>query len=111
MATSLLVQASAAMLGPGSRGHDARSRTASFRRAFLLAYASRIGERLTAVADEAVSTSSRRDALVPVLVRRTEQVDAAFEATFPRLRERRTSYSNGDGWQAGLAPQQRLTGA
>ena len=119
IATSLLVQAGAAMLGPATRGREGGSRTASFRRAFLLAYASRIGERLSAVADEAVATSSRRDALVPVLRRRSEQVDAAFEATFPRMRKRRASYSNYDGWQAGraaadqarLAPQQRLTGA
>ena len=117
MVTSLLVQATAAMLGHVDRGRrDASSRTASFRRAFLIAYASRIGERLATATDEAASTSARRDALVPALRRRTEEVDAAFDSTFPRLRERRTTYSNGAGWAAGRAaadrarldPRQRL---
>jgi len=120
MVTSLLVQSTAAMLGHVDRGRrDASSRTASFRRAFLIAYASRIGERLATATDEAASTSARRDALVPALRRRTEEVDAAFDFTFPRLRERRTTYSNGAGWAAGRAaadrarldPRQRLTRA
>lgn len=117
LVTSLLVQASAAMVGHHRDRRDPSSRTASFRRAFLIAYASRIGERLAAATEEAASTSARRDALVPALRRRTAEVDAAFDATFPRLRERRTTYSNGAGWAAGRAaadqahldPRQRLT--
>jgi hypothetical protein len=121
LVTSLLVQASVAMINHGRASGRMRAagRTTSFRRAFLLAYASRIGERLTRATDEAMSTSSRRDALVPVLRQRAEQVDAAFDETFPRIRTRRlTTYSNLDGWDAGRAaadqaqldPRRRVTG-
>ena len=45
--TSLLVQATAAMMRAGSRtGRNGRSRTRSFRQSFLHAYAVRIGQRL-----------------------------------------------------------------
>ena len=57
--TSLLVQATAAMVHAGPR-RDARgrSRTRSFRHAFLNAYAARIGERLRDAAGEAASRAA-----------------------------------------------------
>lgn len=46
--TSLLVQASAAMLRAGAkRDAHGRSRTGAFRQSFLIAYATHIGERLS----------------------------------------------------------------
>lgn len=57
--TSLLVQATTAMLAAGSR-QDAhgRSRTRSFRQSFLAAYAQRIGERLASILRPAVHASA-----------------------------------------------------
>jgi hypothetical protein len=109
--TSLLVQATRAMLSEGrvvdSRGH---ARTRSFRRSFLLAYAGRIAERLAAAA-----TSARRQAedelgvaLVPVLARRDEDVEAAVRTLFPRVRHApRPSVSNREGWSAGRRAAER----
>ena len=52
--TSLLVQANTAMLRTGGkRDGSGRSRTRAFRQSFLLAYAVRIGERLSEAADHA----------------------------------------------------------
>ena len=51
--TSLMVQATAAMTAAGSREHwSGQSRTRSFRRSFLTAFAMRIGERLEQAATE-----------------------------------------------------------
>lgn len=71
LTTSLLVQADVAMLAAGRQvSYDGASRTASFRRSFLMAYAQRIGERLQE-ADDAVSASlagfGGGAALAPVL--------------------------------------------
>ena len=104
LVTSLLVQANTAMLRHG-RDADRRgtSRTTSFRRSFLMAYATRIGERLQAVTRDAVSEAGRSGALVPVLRRRAEQVEAVTEQLFPNLVSRETNISNGYGWAAGRA--------
>ena len=63
--TSLLVQATSAMLRAGGKQDGSgRSRTRAFRESFLLAYAIRIGERLSEAADhaeqEAVAEHGRR---------------------------------------------------
>ena len=57
--TSLLVQASTAMLHAGSR-QDAygRSRTRAFRQSFLVSYAIRIGERLSQAAEHATKEAA-----------------------------------------------------
>ena len=75
------------------------------RHAFLLAYASRVGERLrTTAADTQSSVDSERGgALVPVLAQRTQAVDAALAALFPQVRARGVSASNAAGWRAGRA--------
>jgi hypothetical protein len=108
LATSLLVQASRAMLAEGSRvGYAGQSRTKSFRHAFLVAYAQRIGERLAeadhAGQDELASEldGSGPGALVPALARRTEAVDAALARDYPRLTGQRTTIRSADGWHAG----------
>lgn len=101
LVTSLLVQASRAMLRHGRRVDDGgRSRTRSFRQAFLLAYAARIGERLR-VADEVVT--SEEATLVPVLRAHEERVSAAFETMVGQVVTKKTAVNNGEGWVAGLA--------
>lgn len=86
LATSLLVQANRAMLAAGRR-HDIRgqSNTKSFRLSFLVAYASRIGERLTAASSSVTDELQRDDRrLLPVLVAQNRAADAAFTRLFPR---------------------------
>jgi hypothetical protein len=109
--TSLLVQAASAMHAAGpqvdARG---RSRTRSFRRSFLLAYAWRIGERIREAnaATEAVADAQRGGDLLPVLRRRDADVDAAVQEVFPDLRDRRAAtVTNAAGWGAGVAAADR----
>jgi hypothetical protein len=104
LTTSLLVQADAAMLRHGSQStRDGRSRTAAFRRAFLLSYAHRIGERLAEAQQDAVAALGRGGELVPLLTAKTERVEDAFTEAFPRVRSRTTSVSDYRGWAAGRA--------
>lgn len=107
--TSLLVQASTAMLAAGSR-RDAhgRSRTRSFRQSFLAAYAQRIGERLAEATGhaerQAAAESSAGSDLLPVLAARSRVVDAAFEAMFAGSTTFSAgAVSNREGWYAGRA--------
>lgn len=106
--TSLLVQATAAMVRAGARRDPyGRSRTRSFRQAFLSAYAHRIGERLLATADEATVRAAAEPAganLLPVLAARDHVVDKAFDAIFPDLEYRRVARRyDRDGWFSGRA--------
>ncbi len=104
--TSLLVQGTAAMMRTGSHdGSDRRSRSRSFRQSFLYAYASRIGERLQAAADEIYRTAAkdRGVALVPVMRAKTEAVDAKFDSLMGDVTFRSYSINNAHGWAAGTA--------
>ncbi len=104
--TSLLVQATSAMVAAGSQvDRYGRSRTRSFRQAFLLAYAGRIGQRLreAEAASQAAATEDYGAALLPVLTDRSATVAAAEAAAFPRLERRSVSVSNSAGWHAGHA--------
>ena len=106
--TSLLVQATTAMLAAGARQDAAgRSRTRSFRQSFLAAYAQRIGERLAEAAGEAerqAAAESPGANLLPVLAARYRVVDEAFEAMFPSSEMFSLgSVSNSEGWYAGRA--------
>ena len=68
--TSLLLQATAALQREGSKyDHRGQSRTAQFRRSFLVAFAYRIGLRLRTAVDETVeaATAETGTALVPIL--------------------------------------------
>lgn len=107
LATSLLVQATRAMVAAGTDRYGGTSRTRSFRRAFLLAYAGRIGERL-AEATERAHDPADDPRLLPVLASRSRAVDEAFEAMFPdTYRPKSTSISNHAGWHAGRAAADR----
>jgi hypothetical protein len=104
--TSLLVQATSAMVAAGSHvDRSGRSRTRSFRQAFLLAYASRIGQRLreAEAASRAAAAEEYGEALLPVLADRSAAVRAAEAEAFPHLVSRSVSISNAAGWAAGHA--------
>lgn len=103
LTTSLLVQANRAMLAAGrqvsSRGH---TRTRSFRQSFLVAYATRIGERLgTTNATVTAEVDSSR--LLPVLATHNRAVDELTDRLFPSMVQRSISVSNRAGWGAGRA--------
>jgi hypothetical protein len=101
LTTSLLVQANRAMLAAGrqagSRGH---SRTRSFRQSFLVAYATRIGERLDTT-NAAVTSEMGDSRLLPVLAAQSRAADDLTDRLFPSMVHRRISVSNGAGWSAG----------
>jgi hypothetical protein len=101
LATSLLVQATRAMVAEGSHTTGAgTSRTRSFRRSFLVSYAVRIGERLDEAATRAHEPAE--DArLLPVLADRSRVVEETFQAMFSHTVQRSTSVTNGAGWHAG----------
>jgi hypothetical protein len=104
--TSLLVQATSAMVAAGSQvDRSGRSRTRSFRQAFLLAYAGRIGHRLreAETASRAAAAEEYGEALLPVLADRSAAVKAAEAEAFPHLVSRSVSVSNAAGWAAGKA--------
>ncbi len=104
LATSLMVQSSAALARHGSHvDHRGRSRTRSFRQSFLVSYALRIGERLDTVSEATVAASGSRGQLLPVLRRHAERVDEALTQLFPRVISRGATIKNELGWAAGRA--------
>ncbi|TDC48674.1 DUF2786 domain-containing protein [Jiangella ureilytica] len=107
LSTSLLVQAARAMLASGTQyTRLGTSRTRSFRHAFLLSYATRIGERLReAAAQTAAATGTD---LVPVLAGRAHAVDTLFTSLFATATVRRSfSAGNAAGWGAGRSAADR----
>ncbi|NMO91976.1 DUF2786 domain-containing protein [Actinomycetospora sp. TBRC 11914] len=104
LVTSLLVQAGRAMAAEGSRGsRTGGSRTRSFRHAFLLSYATRIGERLREAGATAQEEAVRESdgALLPVLAARGEAVERTTAELFPTITTKRFSVGNAAGWRAG----------
>ncbi|MGH3807243.1 MAG: DUF2786 domain-containing protein [Pseudonocardiaceae bacterium] len=102
LSTSLLVQATRAMVSAGSQiTHAGRSRTRSYRQSFLLAYATRIGERLTSARDVGAAAVADAARLLPVLAARERVVDELFESMFPQAVSRSYSVGNAAGWHAG----------
>jgi hypothetical protein len=118
--TSLLVQATRAMVSAGRQTtRYGVSRTRSYRQSFLVAYATRIRERLDAANAGAVAETDRATAtegavsgaaesvgesrLLPVLAARERAVDDLCDELFPKLVTRRTSVSNAAGYHAGRA--------
>jgi Protein of unknown function (DUF2786) len=97
--TSLLIQATRAMAEAGTRRAGSFDRSASFRRSFLMAYAVRIGERLTETSEAAAATYGAE--LVPVLQRQTDAVQAEFDRLFPQTRAAKAGRYNAAGWGAG----------
>jgi hypothetical protein len=109
LVTSLLVQANRAMLAAGRRTTRAgTSRTRSFRQSFVVAYATRIGERLdsassTAVAEIEAELGQRDhdDRLLPVLAARSRAADELTDRLFPQMVRKGLSVTNNAGWAAG----------
>ncbi len=121
--TSLLVQANTAMLRTGGkRDGSGRSRSRAFRQSFLLAYAVRIGERLSEAADHAeqAAVAEQRAAaggtaagvavrkgadLVPLLAARHRAVDDAMAEMFGSklTRSRSVRATDAEGWTSGRA--------
>ncbi len=100
--SSLLVQATSAMVAAGSQVDLAgRSRTRSFRHSFLLAYAARISARLREANRATVAEAEGGTNLLPVLASRELAVDDALAKVFPHLTQHRVSASNSAGWAAG----------
>jgi hypothetical protein len=110
--TSLLVQATAAMMKAGSRTDGyGRSQTRSFRQSFLTAYASRIGQRLSETTGTQTSKVAAEPAgqnLLPVLAARNAAVDEAVTAMFPGMSNHQvSSATNMEGWLSGLSAADR----
>ena len=98
LSTSLLVQATRAMVAAGagaSKGAEARSR--AYRKSFLFSYAHRIGERLQA----ATEVHASDDRLLPVLADRKQAVDTLFETLFTKTKSKSVTVRSEAGWQAG----------
>lgn len=102
--TSLLVQATTAMMAHGSVA-DAfgRSRTRSFRNAFLLGFASAVAQRFAANTRRAEQEASREHGRspLPVLRDREVRVEDKLVELFPDVEKMGTSVSNGAGLAAG----------
>lgn len=99
--TSLLVQATSSMLANGSH---AATRTRRYRQSFLVAFATRVGERLPEV-DARVVAEADADhggGVLPVLASRAEAVEAHVEREFPDLRTRRFVVRDRAGWGHGV---------
>lgn len=107
--TSLLLQVAQA-LGAAERGAVNRGASRTFRRAFLLGYGQRIGERLQTARREATTAVAAETGidLLPVLRDRREAVDAALTELFPKVRaSRRRSSVDAGGWYAGRSAAER----
>ncbi len=104
LSTSLLVQATRAMVSAGSQAtRTGRSRTRSYRQSFLIAYATRVSERLVTARDTGAAAVADPARLLPVLAARERVVDELFESMFPGTVSRSYSIGNAAGWHAGRA--------
>ncbi|MFC9437487.1 DUF2786 domain-containing protein [Nocardia sp. NPDC057030] len=104
LTTSLLVQATRAMIASGNQAErSADSRSRAYRKSFLIAYATRIGERLAAAAAATIAESADAERLLPVLASHQLKVDKAFDTLFPAVRNRGVSIPNANGWDDGRA--------
>ncbi|PZG01567.1 DUF2786 domain-containing protein [Micromonospora deserti] len=111
--TSLLVQATAAMLrGRSERSGNAGRRTRGYDESFLNAFALRIGERLRAAAEEAdrqVAAEAGRERLLPVLAARSEAVRERLDALFPGVTRARLTVRDAEGWHSGTSAADRAS--
>jgi hypothetical protein len=84
--TSLLVQAQTALASAARKAPPgARTRSRSYRSAFLVAYANRIGQRLALINEHLVAESDTSGSALPVLRSREAAVEDAVAARFPGL--------------------------
>ncbi|MGC4848939.1 DUF2786 domain-containing protein [Micromonospora sp. DT15] len=115
--TSLLVQATAAMLrGRAERRPGSGRRTKVWDESFLNAFALRIGERLrtateaaTTAADEAAAETAGAEGLLPVLAARGEAVRERLDSLFPGVTRHRLSVRDAEGWSSGTSAADRAS--
>ncbi|MEU5956730.1 DUF2786 domain-containing protein [Streptomyces sp. NPDC047525] len=103
--TSLLVQGTAAMTkAEAGQRAGGRKRTKTFRQAFLLAYANRLGARLAAAAQDVTVESPDAGELLPVLAARDVAVTSHTERMFPETTTTRVRGATDlEGWTHGTA--------
>ncbi|MEU5725206.1 DUF2786 domain-containing protein [Micromonospora sp. NPDC047738] len=111
--TSLLVQATAAMLrGRGERRAGRGRRTKGYDESFLNAFALRIGERLravTAAADREAAGERGGDRLLPVLAARSDAVQERVDQLFPGVTRHRLQVRDAEGWTSGTSAADRAS--
>ncbi|RZU73006.1 uncharacterized protein DUF2786 [Micromonospora kangleipakensis] len=112
--TSLLVQATAAMLrGRGERRTKTGSRrTKGYDESFLNAFALRIGERLRAATESAnrEAVEERGDGrLLPVLAARSDAVRERLDTLFPGVTRHRLQVRDAEGWSSGTSAADRAS--
>ncbi|SCF06156.1 Protein of unknown function [Micromonospora haikouensis] len=110
--TSLLVQATAAMLRGRTerRVRGGNRRTKAYDESFLNAFALRIGERLRAAADEAGREAAREqggERLLPVLASRATAVRERLDDLFPGVTSKRLTVADEEGWASGTSAADR----
>jgi hypothetical protein len=105
LTTSLLVQATRAMIADGQDDRGRRSR--EFRQSFLVSYATRVGERLEQAAETTLAAAPEADRLLPVLASQEKRVATTFAALFPEVVNKSVTVRDLDGWDAGRSAADR----
>ncbi|MFF5175932.1 DUF2786 domain-containing protein [Micromonospora sp. NPDC000089] len=110
--TSLLVQATTAMLRGRAERKARGRRTKAYDESFLNAFALRIGERLRAAADEAnrqAAESAGPERLLPVLAARSDAVRERMTDLFPGVTRSRLTVRDAEGWHSGTSAADRAS--
>ncbi|MEU4999781.1 DUF2786 domain-containing protein [Streptomyces sp. NPDC021622] len=107
--TSLLLQGTTAMTkAEAGQRAGGRKRTKTFRQAFLLAYANRLGARLAATAEHVADESPEAGELLPVLAARDVAVTDTAERMFPETTTTRVrGATDAEGWHSGTTAADR----
>lgn len=104
LSTSLLVQATRTMIDTNSTTDQ--SRTRAYRKAFLTAYATRIGDRLAAITEATIAEADFPQ-LLPILATHQQRVDEAVDTYFPTTHTRGITIRSPEGWDAGTEAADR----
>lgn len=102
LATSLLVQATRAMVAAGGAA-GGRARSRSYRQSFLVSYATRIGERLAEADQATAATVADDDRLLPIVADRRIAADNLVAEHYPSLTDQAVRVRDSAGWSAGRA--------
>jgi len=106
--TSLLVQATRALGHSPQAKKRKKAGSAAFGKAFLYAYAIRIGDRLTDADAHALEEARHESGdLLPILAAQTVAVEAEFDRLFPRAKPMRGPRLDAEGWDSGQAAADR----
>ena len=106
--TSLLVQGTRALGHSPEAKKREKAGSAAFGKAFLYAYAVRIGDRLSdADAHTLAEVGHESEDLLPMLAARTVAVEAEFDRLFPTAKPMRGPRLDAEGWDSGHAAADR----